>query len=365
MNTTKFQDMIGKVRGLLAKADATDFPEEAKSLRAMAEALQFKYKIDLATAPEEERRAAHGFKPEWRMICVCRYDNEFRNYYMGIARALIDHVDSRAVGVRRVDDGVMNQYIKICGFSHDLDYLELLLVGAATAFGKQMEPNKDSAQSEAMNAYRLRMGGMERHRIATELWGPQEHRMDPTMSRWSDGYDEQKRRVSNEFKSRNRKVTSLIKKGATEAGEKWEEVLGRGNSIKTFRDSYASGFYWSLQDRLRNMALSRGESDKGLVLKSLSDQVEEMFFEEYPNLREGQTGRAPYIPPNKNCDRCKAAKSGYCREHGYLRPSTAKPKHTPFNHRAAERGEDAARTVDLGPGGQAKAEAGAPRTELA
>jgi hypothetical protein len=227
-----------------------------------------------------------------------------------------------------------------------------------------MEPSVDKSQSEEANAYRLRMGGMERHRIAMALWGPQKHTMDPGMSRWEAGYDEAKKAETNEFKARNRRVTGLIKKGAVEAGQNPEVVLGRGNSIKTFRESYASGFYWTLRNRLMNLGLNRGETDKGLVLASLERQVEEEFYGAYPNLRPSESGRDDYIPPNKDCARCKQAKAGYCRDHLYLKPSTAKVRHSAFNHEASNLGSHAARTVDLGPGGTPKAEAARTRTEL-
>lgn len=348
MNSTKFQDMLGKVRALLAQADdPAATPAEADAYRTKAEALQFKYKIDLATAPEAERKAAHGFTPEWRKVYVCSYGSEFANYYSGIALSIVRHVDARAVSLRVVEDGRANLYINVVGFAHDLDYLELLLVGATTAFGKRMEPTVNPAESDEANAFRLRMGGMERHRIATAMFGPQANTKDV-----------------NDFKARNRRVTGLIKKGAVLAGEDPSEVLGRGNSIKTFRDSYASGFYYTLTSRLQTMAMSRGETDKGLVLKSLANQVEEEFFGRYPHLKPSETGRAEYIAPNKDCAKCAKASSGYCREHGYLKPSTAKGKDRAWNHGAFNKGGHAARTVDLGPGGTPKAPGGQARTEL-
>ena len=354
MNTTKFADMIGKVRGLLAKADdAAATPQEAAMYRQKAEALQFKYKIDLATAPEEERKAGGMLKPEWREVFLCARGNSLYSYYSGIALTIIRHVDARTVVLAKTD----GYYLRVVGFPVDLDYAEMLLASAVLAFGKRMEPAVHPDESEASNAYRLRMGGMERHRIATALWGalPADKEQVWARGRWQP---------SNEAKARNRKVTNLIKQGAAEAGEDPSVVLGQGNSIKTFRESYASGFYHTLTSRLRDLALNRGETDKGLVLASLEAQVEEMFYGEYPHLRPSQTGRSEYVAPNKDCTKCKQAKSGYCREHGYLRPSQAKGRAGAWNHTASSLGSSAARTVDLGPGGTPKAPKGTSRTEL-
>jgi len=362
MATSVFEDMLSKVRALLAKADATEFPEEARILREKAEALQFKYKISIATAPEAERRAAHGFTPVWRDVFVCSYGNEFSSYYTGIAGQLVRHVDAKAVTLRKVVDGKAQVFIRVVGFSHDLDYLELLLVGATLAFGKRMEPRKDANESDATNAYRLRMGGMERHRIAHELFGP----IDDAAA-WQYGYNSNGRYVrtpSNEFKARTRRVTKLIKDGAAAAGENAGDVLGQGNNIKTYRDSYAQGFYYTLQNRLRNMAASRSEDEKGLVLKSLAAQVDEEFYGAYPHLAPSTEVAQAWVDPSADCAKCQKAAGGYCREHMYLKPSTAKVKDTPFNHGAFNAGGHAARTVDLGAGGTPKAPAGATRTQL-
>lgn len=360
MNTTKFADMIAKVRALLAQADdPAATPAEAAAYRDKAEALQFKYKIDLATAPEAERKAGGMLKPEWREIFLCATTNSLYNYYSGIALTVIRHVDARCVTLRKQD----GYYLRVVGFPVDLDYAEMLLASAVLAFGKRMEPKVHPDESEASNAYRLRMGGMERHRIAEALWGrmseDEAYVYGPKSSGRGWG-----RQPSNASKARNRKVTNLIKQGAAEAGEDPSVVLGQGNSIKTFRESYASGFYYTLTSRLRDLALNRGETDKGLVLASLEAQVEEMFYGEYPHLRPSESGRAEYVAPNKDCAKCQKASSGYCREHGYLRPRRGSSKAPAYNYDAADLGRAAARSVDLGPGGTPKAEGGASRTQL-
>lgn len=358
--STKFEDMIGKVRALLAKADdPAATPQEAESYRTKAEALQFKYKIDLATAPEAERKAGGMLKPEWREVPLCARGNSLYSYYSGIALTIIRHVDARCVTLARGDQYVL----RVVGFPVDLDYAEMLLASAILAFGKRMEPKVDPNLPEHTNAFNLRMGGMERNRIADALWGRlPEGTVLKERKRTKEG--EWVWQATNEVKARGRKVTALIKKGAEEAGEDPKVILGQGNNIKTFRESYASGFYYTLTSRLRDLALNRGETDKGLVLASLEAQVEEMFYGEYPHLRPSETGRAEYVAPNKDCAKCEKTKSGYCRDHGYLRPRSGGGRAPAYNYEAADMGRSAARTVDLGPGGRAKAEGGPTRTQL-
>jgi hypothetical protein len=361
METTKFADMIGKVRGLLAKADSTDNPHEASALRDKAEALMFKHKIDMATAPAEERKAGGYAKPEWRSIDLCAMGNQWYRYYSGIALAIVRHIDARSVMLRDSSTGMY--VLRVVGFAGDLDYLEMLLASATLAFGKRMEPKVDPTASEATNAFNLRMGGMERERIAVALWGPLSDEEAYAYGPSSNGR-RYVRKPSNATKARGRKVTKLITEGAVAAEVDPKSILGQGNSIKTFRESYANGFYFTLVNRLRDLALNRGETDKGMVLASLEAQVEDMFYGEYPDLRPANTGRAEYIPPNEKCDKCKGTKSGYCRDHQFLKPSKAKAKPGSYNYEAANMGSAAARTVDLGPGGTAKAPAAPTRTEL-
>jgi hypothetical protein len=355
-------NVLRKVRALIAQADdPAATPQEAEAYRDKAEALMFKYKIDLATAPEEERRQAGNFKPEWRTVDVCAYSNPWSGYYSGIALAIVRHVDARATGIRNPETGLYA--VHIVGFPVDLDYFEMLLASAVLAFGKRMEPKVDPSLPEHTNAFNLRMGGMERNRIADALWGRLPE-TTPLKERKRTSEGEWVWQATNEVKARGRKVTALIKKGAEEAGEDPKAILGQGNSIKTFRESYASGFYSTLISRLRTMALHRGETDKGLVLASLEEQVEEMFFAEYPNLRPSESGRAEYVDPRKDCVKCPKTKSGYCREHQYLKPSTGRGRPGSFNYEAYSKGGHAARTVDLGPGGTPKAEGGTTRTQL-
>ncbi len=56
--TTKTESMVEKIQGLLAKAESTNFPEEAAAFRAGAEKLMLKHSIDeamlaMARTPEE------------------------------------------------------------------------------------------------------------------------------------------------------------------------------------------------------------------------------------------------------------------------------------------------------------------------
>lgn len=94
------------------------------------------------------------------------------------------------------------------------------------------------------------------------------------------------------------------------------------------------------------MRQERSAEAGALVLKDAKNLVEEEFYGRFPELRP-KTAIA-WTDPTKDCPKCQKAQSGYCREHSYLKPR--KEKERQINMTAYDRGRDAARSVDLGPG---------------
>jgi hypothetical protein len=203
----------------------------------------------------------------------------------------------------------------------------MLITHAIAEFGKRLEPKYDPSETLAANALRLRRGGMERRRIAMQLLGT-----------WT---------TENEMTAKNRKVTALIKEEAARIGEPHlaEELLGRGNNIKTYRQSYAEAFYTTLRGRIRTFEMEASNAEQALVLASAKNAVEEAYYARYPDLRP-KASLGTSADTHKDCEKCAKAKSGYCREHGWLRPR--KYRDTPYSSSGARAGANAARSVDLG-----------------
>lgn len=321
-------NIMRKVRGLLANADdpATP-PAAAVTFREKAEALMFKYKIEALTAAPTATVARPV--PVWKTFWVCRRNNEWSNFYAGIAREAMHQDDIRYMLHSRLneDDGHTWLVYDAVGYEPDLEYADLLMTNAMQAFGRNLEPKVDPTESDAANALRLRRGGMERRRIAMALFGG-----------WT---------TENEMKAKNRKVTNLIKKEAERIGqpELIRDLLGRGGAnIATYRKSYASGFYWTLNDRMRTKKVQDATEEQTLVLASAKDAVAEAFYERYPSARP-KAAVSSSASTYDDCAKCKAAKSGYCREHSWLRPK--KHRETAYSYAGQRAGADAARTVDL------------------
>jgi hypothetical protein len=127
------QRMLGRIRSLLAKAEATEFAEEAEALSARAQELMAKYSIDHALLAAESGQEQ---RPGGRRIAVDNpYEAAKATLLQTVAHAnRCQVVWSKAIGL-----------VTVIGFPADLDAVELLftslLVQANTAMlragGKQ------------------------------------------------------------------------------------------------------------------------------------------------------------------------------------------------------------------------------------
>lgn len=340
---TSLDSIMRKVTALLANADdPVTPPEAAETYRAKADALMFKYKIDSLTAPAQAGIARPG--AVWKDIYVCRLNNEWRQYYSGVARAVLDHNSCRYSMEYEVneDDGYSWLVYRAVGLASDIAYAEALIVNALAAFGKRLEPAAIPGEPFGAACLRLRQGGMERRRITMLLLGA-----------WT---------TENEMKAKNRKVSNAIKEEAARIGQPHlaEELLGRGTNIKTYRNSYASGFYWTLVNRIQTHRLGEQLEAHDLVLASAKDVVDEAYYEKYPSRRPAAVVESS-APKQEACAKCSQAKSGYCREHGWMRPRASRP--SAYSSAGQRAGSHAARTVDLGATGTGKV-GGSDRREL-
>lgn len=319
VSQAKLDDMLRKVQAMLARADHPNTPvAEAETARSMAEALMFKYRIDETTAAQ--RGELPGFKPEWRTFVVCNYASEWSNIYRSLAASIVAHVGARAV--TKIEDG--NVVCHAVGYASDLRMAEVLYTSAMLAFQQRLEPKYDAAETDQVNAYRMRSAGMEGWRIAEAIYGSTERSLRP-------------------------KVRAMFKAEALLRGEDPSLLLGKGNSVKLFRESYAKGFEQEIWSRLYRMRSARGADSAGLVLASRDEDVAEAFYERFPHYRPAPAGTRAIGNEQSECSKCAAAKSGYCRDHSYLKPRAYNaPK---VNGAAFKRGVDAAASADLGPSG--------------
>jgi hypothetical protein len=338
---------LDKVRALWASSQDESYPEEVREqYRTRAEALMFLHRITLAKA---QQAGTNSDVPQWRNLVVCPAYNEFHGQYKAIVSALVEHVGVR--GRFSLAGSQTTWCLEVVGFPSDLGYLEMLFTSCMMAFGGKLEPKWDPSLPLEENVYRMRSAGMERSRIARLAW-------PATYANHPSGYVN---------KALNIRVTAIFREMADKYGDDPSVLLGRGNNVATFRKSYAEAFVDELWSRLWRMRAARGNEARAVVLADVKNLVDEAFYTRYPYLRPRPPGpgdNGAYVAPNADCERCKIAKSGYCRAHQWLKPSKAKAKERPYSAAGAARGTVAAQSVDLGASGTAPIPATSDRRKI-
>jgi hypothetical protein len=144
--------MLGKIRALLAKAESTEFPEEAEALSTRAQELMARYSIDHALLAAE---TGSKDKPEPRRIPV---DNPYEAPKLHLLNVVADANRCKAIFMRQVGMAT------VLGFAADLDAVELLftslLVQATSAMvraGSRSGRTRSFRQSFLI-AYSVRIG---------------------------------------------------------------------------------------------------------------------------------------------------------------------------------------------------------------
>lgn len=344
-NEENLDKMLRKVAALLAQADHPNTgPAEADTFRAKAEALMYRYRIDEAMLADAPGTGTPSENPVWHTFKVCRYSSEFATMYRLMAQDACRHVGVRYQTRHETSyDDQTGQgetwYVMECvGYASDHRIVEVLFLSMSLAFQQRLEPKYDPALTDQVNAYLMRSAGMEGWRIAEQVFGSTEKKYRP-------------------------KARALFKAEAEARGEDPSVLLGKGNSVKAFREDYASGFVNTMSNRLTVMRSTRGEDERGLVLAGRVNAIEEAFYERYPKARPVSGATGPYRSPNHGCEKCAKAKSGYCRDHNYLKPRMVRYGRD-TNMAAWDRGSAAARTVDLGSGGGSRISTTQPSGEL-
>lgn len=336
---------LRKINALLEMAnDPRTPPHEAQLARERADAFMLRYQIDEAMAAK--RKVVHD-DPDWLEMPVCKISNEFMDQYQFMASIVSQHVGNLHQTYEYRDDEL---YVILCGYPGALGFFQTMFTQVQLAFAKKLEPRYDPNKSDAENAFVMRAAGMERRRIADSIYGPLPY--DASL---------------NALKARTRKVTAMAKKWAADHDEDTSGLFGQsGESMATYRKTYAEAFTYELHIRARLYRISVDKDEQAaLVLVSRKERVDEAFYQRYPYLRPTpQAERQKYRSPNADCERCRKAKSGYCREHGWLKPSTARAQYRPHSYSAEARGRAAAQDVRLGPDDKVRTSPAKPRPEL-
>lgn len=312
--------ILTKVRALLDKAEASEFPAEQATYRAKAEELMVKYRIEEEELIAKDQTAVLPVPFDLRLCGKGPYVQHYVNIFGNIARHTGIQVTYQWGGAT----GEYEVYARGVGYEADIRYAELLFTEARLVFSERLEPRFKAELSDQENVYRLRSAGIERVRIADIMWG-------------------------NTDKVFLARVGRMYKAECLARGEQ-PALSGRGVTGAAYREQYSEQFVWTLGNRLV-MARQAAGAGGGLVLAGRKERINEAFYARFPHLRPKAEVEA--AQPEKPCERCAKSKRGKCSEH-YVpvgRVSKGRDYYSAAAQRGRMAGDAAARSVDLGRGG--------------
>lgn len=326
VSPAKLRKVMETINLLIARADHPNTPApEAELSRQRAERMMYQYRIDEASLDDTER-ARMGIRPVRREMRVYPLGNEFADYYRAMASYVMSHVDARAVSKYVHDeDGTTWLTFDVFAYESDLGYAEVLWNSIRLGFKSKLEPDVDPTLSDEENVYNMRNAGMERVRISEKMgWGGNEGN-GPI------------------------KVTRIYKRACKARGEDGRDLLGKGNSMKAFRITYAESFQNTIWERMWKLRQARGQESHGLVLANRAEIIAEAMYEAYPHLRP--------VPAREVDDRPLTAKEKRARDRRLDRLMARAAREAaarPYSAAGAQRGAAAADSIDLGPVGGRK-----------
>lgn len=290
------RDYAALIGALLANAENEGNTEAARqAYRNKAEELMREYRV----AQEDALATDPGsVLPIVKRITLIPTHNSFRNtYYPQIFRMLADHTECRAYTHWVNGEGYVAE---VAGYEGDIRYLEFLWTAAHLMFSTRIDPTWSDDRPEAENIFLLRNAGIERREIADRAWGA------------GSGKDAALRS----------KVQRIYLREAKNRGES-ARATGLGFNTRMYRQAYAEEFITTLHTRLWRARQAANAARGVVTLAGRKERVDEAMYAAFPNLRPSTEVAEPYVAPNADCDRCKRAASGFCRDHGWLKPRQA------------------------------------------
>lgn len=256
MTTDNMARAMDKIQKLIAKADASDFPEEAATFRAHAETLMRQYRLEeedlIATDPT-------SITPVMHTMLVHDGRTNFTYEYEALLGYIVHHTGVLIQYHGPRDGSPAGYYVDMFGYDGDLRMTEWLWSSARLVFGSHLDPQVDPNATDQVNAYNLRQSGMLRKDIANRLWG--------------------------ENTPANRSRAQRLYIAECQARGEQPALTGLGTDAEMYRRSYADGFLYRLSDRLRAARNAADVAGGALVFPGREERVREFLYAAYPHRR--------------------------------------------------------------------------------
>lgn len=291
MSEMDFDKVLGKIRKLLERADHPNTPEgEAASCRTTAERLMRDYRVSEEAALAVDPAT---LSPELVTMVVASKVSPFWRYHSRLAYYVAQHTEVKMTQTWVWNEETDSSQIlaKVVGYPSDLKLMELMFTSARLVFSQRLEPSVDANLSEEENVYRLRSAGIERHRVATLIWGV------PPNNGPASG-----------------KVAKIYKAECERRGET-PALDGRQVNAKTYRETYAEAFTEEIWSRLARAREGADSATGSITLHGRKERVEAEFYRLFPELRPAPAGK------EQSCEKCRGEKK--CRDHKLRKPTQA------------------------------------------
>jgi hypothetical protein len=324
------RDYASIIAALLAHADDEANSEIARqSYRDKAEKLMREYRIAeeeaLATDPGSTKPTVESFTVPMRGFLG-------RTYFRALVHSIADHceVETRFRTVWE-NNAYPSLAVDLVGYEGDVRYARFLWTSTYLMFSTRIDPTWSTDRTEAENIFLMRQAGIERREIADAAWGA----------------------GSGLVASKRSRVQSIYRREAEKRGEIMA-AAGLGFNSKLYRDGYARQFVDTLRSRLWSARHAADAAGGAVTLAGRKERVQEAFYNLFPEQRPSTEVAEQWRSPHLDCPKCQKAKSGFCRDHNYLKPTEVtqadrerwnRQENSPSARAGRSSGRDAARGV--------------------
>jgi hypothetical protein len=284
MSDTKLDNILSKVRGLVAKAEHPDTPAaEADLCRERADQLMLKYAIDQATL-RDSQPAATRMTPSKMEVEVCEAGSAYENMFIMLLSIVCEHTRTKPVFYgSHMEAGLLASLksigrepkvrARVYGFEGDLRYFEILYTTLLLHMSNGIDPKPDHSLSDQVNSYNLHMAGLNWLEIASLYYRRgHEYGWNGDKSDYMRYGSYWKRAYRREAKLRDETAVKLPANFTAQKRIEWR---------KNFAQSYIS----TLQFRLWQARENRPTGGE-LILSSAMADIEAMINDEHKNLTE-------------------------------------------------------------------------------
>jgi hypothetical protein len=314
-----YEETLERVRGLLAKAAASEFPAEADVFRAKADELMTKHAIEQWQIDQQQAKASSvAIRKDLDISWYWGMDDELSTLLWRLASDVMFHCRVEIVlGMATY----RTKSVPIVGMPSDLGYADLLFTHLMTQVIDQMDPKPRPGESKGSALARMKESGMKWKDIYRRLV---DAGLQEDLGPWSP-------KVASKCN-----YAGLYTNYCAETSRKRLRV-----SPAVHRRSFIYGFNNTMYERLRSMREDQGQytGSMALALREYRDKVKDAVWIHFPELK-------PH-PENCECESCVDRREAAAKTATKKTRKGPKPRYVKIDRGSMDEGSLAAQQVEL------------------